>query len=129
MSLASGANGVVEDDCIGMGRAILEEMGAGLGSGLSAWCLGGNKHAKDNQNKWNRRLECNTLLSFNDHSLRKLYQYLKRSFEQLSGLLEPYVNREFDFEFNRSNRMPAEAVTKGNLLLIKTQLSYYLPDT
>ena len=53
-------------------------------------------------------------LSFNDHSLKRLYQYLNRSFEQLSGLLEPNVNREFDFEFNKSNRMPAEAVTKGN---------------
>jgi hypothetical protein len=50
----------------------------------------------------------------NDHSLKRLYQYLNRSFEQLSGLLEPNVNREFDFEFNKSNRMPAEAVTKGN---------------
>ena len=68
-------------------------------------------------------------LSFNDHSLKRLYQYLNRSFEQLSGLLEPNVNREFDFEFNKSNSMPAEAVTKGNFLLNKTQLSYYFSDT
>ena len=68
-------------------------------------------------------------LSFNDHSLKRLYQYLNRSFEQLSRLLEPNVNREFDFEFNKSNSMPAEAVTKGNFLLNKTQLSYYFSDT
>ena len=70
-------------------------------------------------------------LSFNDHSLKRLYQYLNRSFEQLSGLLEPNVNREFDFEFNKSNRMPAVAVTNGNILLNETQLSsyYYSLDT
>ena len=67
-------------------------------------------------------------LSFNDHSLKRLYQYLNRSFKP-SGLLQPNVTREFDFEFNRSNRMPAEAVTKGNLLLNKTQLSCYYRDT
>jgi hypothetical protein len=67
-------------------------------------------------------------LNFNDHSLRKLYQYLKTSFKP-SELLQPNVTREFDFEFNRSNRMPAEAVTKGNLLLNQIQLSYYYRDT
>jgi hypothetical protein len=67
-------------------------------------------------------------LNFNDHSLRKLYHYLKISFKP-SGLLQPNVTREFDFEFNKSNRMPAEAVTKGNFLLNKTQLSYYFRDT
>ena len=61
-------------------------------------------------------------LSFNDQSLKRLYRYLNRLFKP-SGLLQPNVTQGFDFEFNRSNRMPAEAVTKGNLLLNKIQLS------
>jgi hypothetical protein len=70
-------------------------------------------------------------LSFNDHNLQILYQYLNRSFEKLSlsRLLQPNVTREFDFEFNRSNRMPAEAVTKGLFLLNKIRRSYYYQDT
>jgi len=40
----------VADDCVGMGRAIVEEMGAGLGGGLSALCLGGHERAEGNQN-------------------------------------------------------------------------------
>lgn len=40
----------VADDGIGMGGAILEEMGTGLGGGLSALCLGGCVRAEGDQN-------------------------------------------------------------------------------
>ena len=43
------ASGVV-DDCVGMGGAIVEEMGTGLGGGLSALCLGGRERAEGDQN-------------------------------------------------------------------------------
>jgi hypothetical protein len=66
-------------------------------------------------------------LSFNDHSLRKLHQYLKRSFEQLSGLLEPNMNREFDFQQVQQNA--SRSSDKRKFLLKKSQLSYYFPDT
>ena len=40
----------VADDCIGMGGAIVEEMGTGLGGGLSALCLGSRERAEGDQN-------------------------------------------------------------------------------
>jgi hypothetical protein len=67
-------------------------------------------------------------MNFNDRSLRKLYHHLKTSFKP-SELLQPNVTREFDFEFNKSNKMRAKAVTKGHFLLNKIQLSYYYQDT
>ena len=40
----------VADDCVGMGRAIVEEMDTGLGGGLSALCLGSRERAEGDQN-------------------------------------------------------------------------------